>query len=152
MDDQGSSSGDSVDSEAALARKKAIRSAINRRHYQKVSAARRKQEYAAFRAFIDAYKLDRGCVDCGYSENAAALDFDHIDPSEKAGTIARMFTYTRQRLLAELAKCEVRCANCHRIKTVRAKETGKQGSAAWDRPGNSPDPRKQRTYRRRSGA
>jgi hypothetical protein len=40
--------------------------------------------------------------------------------------------------------CDVRCANRHRIKTWRARQTGKQGQAAWDRPRVAPDPRYQR--------
>jgi hypothetical protein len=41
--------------------------------------------------------------------------FHHRDPSEKEITIADAMRlgYGRKRILAELAKCEVVCANCH---------------------------------------
>jgi hypothetical protein len=142
--DEAETTGDETAIAAALLRKKAIRSAINQRHYQKVGAARRRTQYAEFRKFIDAYKVESGCVDCGYAAHPAALDFDHRDPGEKLGTIARMFTYTDERLSAELSKCDVRCANCHRIKTFTEKQTGKQGAASWDLPGQAPDMRKSR--------
>lgn len=66
---------------------------------------------------INQYKLDKGCIDCGYREHPAALDFDHRDPSLKYANIAQMITYSWKAIKAELDKCAVRCANCHRIKT-----------------------------------
>lgn len=66
---------------------------------------------------IDRYKLDKGCIDCGYREHPAALDFDHRDPSLKYANIAQMITYSWGAIKRELDKCDLRCANCHRIKT-----------------------------------
>ena len=62
-------------------------------------------------------KLEAGCKDCGYAENPVALDFDHVRGIKKfhfnsAGT------RSWARILEELEKCEVVCANCHRIRTV----------------------------------
>lgn len=67
-------------------------------------------------------KLARGCVDCGYAEHPAALDFDHRDREAKGAQWARRsFAANIERnwadLLTEIAKCDVRCANCHRIKS-----------------------------------
>jgi hypothetical protein len=104
----------------------------NRRHYVKAGGAKRKERYKLFREFIDTYKVESGCVDCGYNAHPAALEFDHRDPSLKVAGIARMFTYTDERLFEEMAKCDVRCSNCHRIKTFTLKEAGKQGPADWD--------------------
>ncbi|MFD0397752.1 hypothetical protein ACFVHI_06680 [Kitasatospora sp. NPDC127121] len=61
-----------------------------------------------------------GCIDCGYAD-VRALDPDHVDPGQKAGTISRLvqLCVSKDRLLAELAKCEVRCARCHRARTMR---------------------------------
>ncbi len=64
-------------------------------------------------------KLERGgCADCGLivtEDNAVCFDFDHI--SDKVMNISKMVTYTDARFEAETAKCELRCSNCHRIKT-----------------------------------
>ena len=76
----------------------------------------RKTRYDERRQWIDSIKLVSGCVDCGYREDSRALDFDHIK-GEKTFNVSQMFGYSKNRLLAEIAKCEVVCANCHRIRT-----------------------------------
>lgn len=61
---------------------------------------------------------EKGCVECGYNEHFCALDFDHIDPSQKEFTIGTSYTsVSLERLYKEIDKCQVLCANCHRIKT-----------------------------------
>lgn len=74
---------------------------------------------ARLRAVVTEWK-STGCVDCGYSD-VRALDPDHRDPVEKTGTISRLvqLCVSRARLVAELAKCDVRCACCHRARTMR---------------------------------
>jgi hypothetical protein len=63
-------------------------------------------------------KLERGCVDCGYKKHAVALDFDHLPGFEKTAAVSNLLSCTRARILAEIAKCEVVCANCHRVRTA----------------------------------
>ena len=70
-------------------------------------------------------KLKRGCECCGYKEHACALDFDHLDPSTKTRDISKMHTTSISTLTEEMRKCQVLCANCHRIKT-HAPETFQQ--------------------------
>lgn len=68
-----------------------------------------------------------GCVDCGYNESHWALDFDHINPDTKhsvpgwVGDRSKIKSHTKLALfLDHVSKCcEVRCANCHRIRTRR---------------------------------
>ena len=72
---------------------------------------------------VNQYKLDKGCIDCGYNDDPVALDFDHRDPSLKLFGVASMMTFSWARITAELDKCAVRCANCHRIKTQRMHES-----------------------------
>ena len=62
-------------------------------------------------------KLKRGCTCCGYNFHACALDFDHLDPTTKTRDIAKMHTTSISTLTEEIKKCQVLCANCHRIKT-----------------------------------
>lgn len=69
---------------------------------------------------LDEYKTDQGCIDCGYNKDARALDFDHTDPSLKYQGISEMVSNRSwAKILEEVAKCEIRCSNCHRIKTFR---------------------------------
>lgn len=56
--------------------------------------------------------LANPCVDCGESD-PLCLQFDHVR-GEKVGNIAALIPYASNGVLAtEIAKCEVRCANCH---------------------------------------
>lgn len=61
-------------------------------------------------------KKRSGCVDCGYNENVRALEFDHVR-GEKLGNPTGMVACNIDLLTAEVLKCDVRCANCHRIRT-----------------------------------
>ncbi len=57
------------------------------------------------------------CVDCG-QKDVRVLDFDHVR-GKKSEHVVRLagVGYSWSIIEAEIAKCEVRCANCHRIKT-----------------------------------
>ena len=85
------------------------------------------------RGFLDQIKLEGGCVVCGYNANPAALDFDHLPGTTKVATIAKLFSgltklfsgLKEQLLLEEIKKCEVVCANCHRVRTATQQYTGK---------------------------
>src|SRR5712691_5329844 len=59
------------------------------------------------------------CADCGQSFAPWVMDFDHRNPEEKsfAITTGRSLLMNRDRLLAEIAKCDVVCANCHAVRT-----------------------------------
>lgn len=84
------------------------------RNAQKNENARR---HKVGRAFIDNLKLSRGCADCGYAEHPAALDFDHRPGEDKLYCVGALWGSSRATILAEAAKCDVVCANCHRIRT-----------------------------------
>jgi hypothetical protein len=58
------------------------------------------------------------CADCGISE-PWVLDFDHI--ADKTAGVSRMVNqgYALDTIKLEIAKCEIRCANCHRIITAK---------------------------------
>jgi hypothetical protein len=79
------------------------------------------------REFLDQTKLKSGCVVCGFNDHPAALDFDHLPGTNKIATIAKLFSGLKEKLLLEeIKKCEVFCANCHRIRTAtRQQYTGK---------------------------
>ena len=98
-------------------------------HYLRYNAGRAVRAKQA-RAVIEKIKTDRGCTDCGFNAHPAALDFDHLPEFEKLYRICTMATMRRDLLEAEIAKCEVVCANCHRIRTVtRLDETKNQSLA-----------------------
>jgi len=77
------------------------------------------------RELIAQIKMEHGCIDCGYRAHPAALHFDHRDPAVKSFTIAKSLGYGMDVLLAEIEKCDVRCANCHAIRSVREGHLGR---------------------------
>lgn len=77
------------------------------------------------RKLLTEYRLERGCADCGYRAHRAALDFDHTN-GDKSGSVMRMALWSTRPtadVMAEIAKCEVVCANCHRLRT-KARDPG----------------------------
>jgi transcription elongation factor Elf1 len=80
---------------------------------EKELARKQKQQYKKKLAEI---KQTSGCVDCGES-NHIVLDFDHL--SNKKYNVSRMIHdgFSWAAIKKEIAKCEVVCANCHRIRT-----------------------------------
>lgn len=83
------------------------------------------------RAWMQDEKLRRGCIDCGYNEHPAALDFDHIE-GEKRFAVSKV-SRSLEALKAEIAKCVVRCANCHRIRTSEARQVAEDKRTLRDK-------------------
>jgi hypothetical protein len=113
-------------SEAATRYEESARPAAAKRRYQERLDERR----APIRGAVDRIKIASGCVDCGYRAHPAALDFDHLDPSTKIAAVSAMVYSLRKswpEIESEIAKCEVVCANCHRIRTLeRPRVLGRQ--------------------------
>jgi hypothetical protein len=77
------------------------------------------------------------CADCGKSYAPYVMDFDHRDPATKAFSLLadKVLLMSRDVLLAEVAKCDVVCANCHAERTWRQLTEHKWG---WPSGGHSP--------------
>lgn len=63
-----------------------------------------------------AYLFGSACVLCGYSNCLAALEFHHLDPTQKDFQISEAYSNPKAWALVveELRKCTLLCANCHR--------------------------------------
>ena len=83
--------------------------------------AERKREFVVW---YRALKEDRPCADCGGRFPAAAMQWDHLPGSEKTADVANLLRrLCKSRILEEIAKCELVCANCHAIRTVHRRES-----------------------------
>lgn len=81
--------------------------------------ARKAAFYLMTVQYVRDYLAGHPCVDCGEAD-PVVLDFDHVRGTKAANVsllVKNMAPLVRVK--DEIAKCEVRCANCHRRKTAR---------------------------------
>jgi len=64
------------------------------------------------------YLATHPCVDCGEGD-PLILEFDHVQGVKRAPVANLLRACAWPAIAAEIEKCEVRCANCHRRKTAR---------------------------------
>jgi hypothetical protein len=65
---------------------------------------------------------EKPCADCGRQYPFYVMEFDHREGETKLFNISALNGYRRtsmRNLLAEIAKCDLVCANCHRERTYR---------------------------------
>ena len=94
----------------------------NAEKYKKKAKRWNKSQRKWAREFISRVKSFSHCVDCGQSDSRV-LDFDHVY-GEKIGNVSDMVngSYSIGAIKKEIRKCEVRCSNCHRIKTIERRD------------------------------
>jgi hypothetical protein len=88
------------------------------KNHKKSYKERRKSITNNHRAWLDEFKATRGCDICS-ERHPACLDFHHLDPDTKYKKVSRLI-YCRRRLLVEIGKCELLCANCHRKRHIKS--------------------------------
>ena len=89
--------------------------AANTHRVRQRTTAYRQGVHGALRGYLVAHP----CVDCGEAD-PVVLEFDHRNPVEKSRAVSDLIHSRTSwaRLLAEIEKCDVRCANCHRRRTA----------------------------------
>ena len=115
------------------------RAAYHRKHYQANraryidQARQRKQALALQRTeYLISYFASNPCADCGELD-PVVLEFDHL--REKSFDIGQSLPYRNwQTILAEIEKCEVVCANCHRRRTAHRRGSWRAILAGSTRP------------------
>lgn len=79
--------------------------------------ARHKRHRAEIQVWLWDLKRSKPCTDCGQSFHPIAMQWDHVG-TDKSGNISDVAKrWGKKRLLAEIAKCELVCANCHAVRT-----------------------------------
>lgn len=91
----------------------------NKDKYRATAEAQRVKQTADRKQKIKDYLASHPCIDCGESD-PIVLDFDHRDASQKKHNVSRMWRsrYSWGKILEEIEKCDIRCANCHRRRTA----------------------------------
>jgi hypothetical protein len=91
----------------------------NKEKYIKESVERKRAYRQEMYELLKEFAND-GCEQCGETD-FACLDFDHIDQTTKLFAISAGIgsQYSVERIKAELLKCRVLCANCHRKHTAK---------------------------------
>lgn len=93
--------------------------------------AQMRKRYEHRSQMVDDYKLAARCADCGWADHPRALEFDHLPGCVKVNNVAHMIAntkFTLAEIQAEMDKCDVVCANCHRIRTYNREH----GNTDWD--------------------
>lgn len=72
----------------------------------------------AIKALVDDLKT-APCRDCGGTFPPEAMDFDHLPGTDKLGEIGKLVSgrYSWDLVKAEVAKCDLVCSNCHRVRS-----------------------------------
>lgn len=85
----------------------------NRQYYIDKAATQREQLAEEVRRF----KESNPCTDCGNLYPYYVMDFDHRPGTEKVDHPSRITRRGRKATMVEIEKCDLVCANCHRIRT-----------------------------------
>ena len=65
---------------------------------------------------------DKKCIDCGNTDSRV-LEFDHRDPTKKVNNVSNLlYASSWKKVLIEIEKCDIVCANCHRLRTIIQQE------------------------------
>lgn len=88
--------------------------------YRERAKIRRAKFRRQFQINLLTYLADKECVLCGEND-VRVLEFDHLDPANKAYDISRVsrLGYSWERTLLEINKCRILCANCHKKHTAQ---------------------------------
>lgn len=99
---------------------------------EKSSVAKQK---AYLSRYIQDLKNRTPCMDCKESYPYYVMDFDHVRGRKHKNVMELIPTLSKKKIDEEIAKCEIVCSNCHRIRT-HGRKTVKQNSLK-DKKGGS---------------
>ena len=84
---------------------------------RKKAIARAKASKREAKKFVLDYLSTHPCVDCG-ENRPACLDFDHLRDKSANVSFMVIHGHSISSIKTEIEKCQVLCANCHRVKTA----------------------------------
>ncbi len=84
--------------------------------YRQQADDRGKKRSAELKKWVQSLKASP-CLDCGGSFPTECMDFDHVREKKRFNLSARGRYFSKAAIAEEIAKCDLVCANCHRIRT-----------------------------------
>lgn len=96
----------------------------NKEKYIDRTNAKRQQYKESFYRWLSG----KSCVDCG-NNNMVVLEFDHVTGEKSYNISNKIGQVPLESMMEEIGKCEIVCANCHRIRTA--------GRGNWMKASNS---------------
>jgi hypothetical protein len=93
---------------------------LNRKRQLKLAILRRNKYRSLMRVYINKIK-NIPCMDCSQSYPSYVMDFDHRIKKDKEVDVGRMINggWSKEKVDKEIKKCDIVCANCHRIRTYQ---------------------------------
>ena len=81
--------------------------------------AQKKKYWAEVIEWYRELKTDRPCADFGGVFHYSAMEWDHLPGVPKVAEVSAIVAKTRskRRVLEEIEKCDLVCANCHAVRT-----------------------------------
>ena len=97
--------------------------AARRKHYHANKQPYRERTQASkaeLTKYVNELKTSTPCMDCGIKYPPFVMEFDHRGGEVKLNNVSELTRYgSRKRIDAEIAKCDLVCANCHRVRTYK---------------------------------
>jgi len=93
--------------------------AANKKKHKKIVSERKWKVVYANQQYVFNFLKETGCCECT-EKDPSVLEFDHVR-GKKRGNLSTMIGVgcSLETIKKEIAKCDVRCANCHRRKTAK---------------------------------
>lgn len=113
-----------------LEKAKAASRAFNKRHPGRKSQYKYPEKERLYRLTFRSITRNAKsvpCADCGVSYPAPVMDFHHVR-GKKTGLVSRLGSMAA--VVAEIEKCVVLCANCHRLRHMRPEDVGSNPALA----------------------
>lgn len=101
---------------------KECQKAVSRKHYEANKQAyfdRNQQVRRRQKERLLEIKSQSPCRDCGQTFHPFIMEFDHLSADDKTFSIGRRGSKSNKQIQTEIDKCDLLCANCHKLRTFR---------------------------------
>ena len=111
---------DGLDYQCKVCRRQYALKYVHLPETKKAKTENRRNRIKESKAIVARILKQSQCQDCGL-DDWVVLEFDHREASEKSCNVSQLMGWgcPQETLLAEIAKCDIVCSNCHRKRTYK---------------------------------